>query len=63
MKTDMKRHDQKYWLVDGHFVTASFAQNRNSEMFALIQGILLGEAAPHICKNLNESISMGDDAP
>lgn len=63
MKKDYLRHDQKYWIIDGHIVKASFSTDAKPELLSTIRGILLGETDSHICKNADGCIRIGEDAP
>jgi len=63
MTQDEHRHDQKYWIIDGHPVTASFAKSPAPELLSMIRGILLGEANSYICRDADGCIRIGDDAP
>ncbi len=51
-------HNLKHWLIDGHAVTASFADAPDPELFDRIRNILLGEQNSHICEDTDACITM-----
>lgn len=59
MEMNTQKHDQKYWVVDGHIVTASFSKRPNPKLFSQISDILLKEAASHHCREDDPCIKIG----
>lgn len=51
-------HNLKYWLVDGHAVTASFSATPNPELYDQLRNILLGDQSPHICEDTDTCTNM-----